>query len=240
MRLNKLIANSGVASRRKAEELIQNKKVFINGSVVSEVLTFVQENDIVEVNGQNISQWINKEHIINTTKLWLFHKPKGTITSRCDPQGRKTIFSLLPINMQNVLSIGRLDYNTEGLILLTNNGQLSRFFELPQNKIQRIYKCRVFGNTLSENNLNQIRNGITVNGIKYGQIEIVQNDRKWFTLTLKEGKNREIRNIFEYFNMHVTRLIRVQYGSFKLNHLQPGNVIEVPEEVLKKIINKNL
>jgi 23S rRNA pseudouridine2605 synthase len=238
MRLAKLIAASGIASRRQAENIIIEGRVKINGIVVLDVVTFVKDFDDVVVDNINISRWLKKDFVLNETKLWIFHKPKGIITSRKDPQGRQTIFELLPKEMRNVLSIGRLDYNTEGLILLTNNGALSRFFELPKNAIERIYKCRVFGPQISENDLNIIRSGITISGVNYGKIDIKQNDEKWFTMTLREGKNREIRKIFENFGMKVSRLIRVQYGEFKLKNLELGSVLEVSKDIVAKYTSR--
>jgi 23S rRNA pseudouridine2605 synthase len=238
MRLSKLIAISGFASRREAENIILSGRVKVNNVVITDVVTFIKDSDEVVVDKINISDWLKKDFVINETKLWLFHKPKGVITSRKDPQGRQTIFELLPKVMQNALTVGRLDYNTEGLILLTNNGSLSRFFELPKNAIARIYKCRVFGKEMSDNDLNRIRSGITIDGINYGEIDIKQNDGRWFTLTLREGKNREIRKIFENFGMKVSRLIRVQYGEFKLRNLEIGNILEVSKDIVAKYTSK--
>lgn len=238
MRLAKLIAMSGIASRRQAENIIVEGRVKVNGIIITDVVTFIQDSDDVVVDGISISRWLKKDFVLNETRLWVFHKPKGIITSRKDPQGRQTIFELLPKDMRNLLTVGRLDYNTEGLILLTNNGSLSRFFELPQNSIERIYKCRVFGSKMSEDDLNIIRSGITIDGINYGKIDIKQNDEKWFTLTLREGKNREIRKIFENFGMKVSRLIRVQYGEFKLKNLAPGKLMEIVKDIVVKYTSK--
>jgi 23S rRNA pseudouridine2605 synthase len=238
MRLGKLIAASGFASRRQAENIIIEGRVKVNGVIITDVVTFIQDSDDVVVDNKNISKWLKKDFVLNETKLWIFHKPKGVITSRKDPQGRQTIFELLPKNMQNLLTVGRLDYNTEGLILLTNNGALSRFFELPKNAIERIYKCRVFGPKMSENDFNMIRLGITIDGINYGKIDIKQNDEKWFTMILREGKNREIRKIFENFGMTVSRLIRVQYGEFKLRNLEIGNVLEVSKDIVAEYTSR--
>lgn len=238
MRLGKLIAASGFASRRQAENIIIEGRVKVNGVIITDVVTFIQDSDDVVVDNKNISKWLKKDFVLNETKLWIFHKPKGVITSRRDPQGRQTIFELLPKDMRNLLTVGRLDYNTEGLLLLTNNGALSRFFELPKNAIKRIYKCRVFGPKMSENDFNMIRSGITIDGINYGKIDIKQNDDKWFTMILREGKNREIRKIFENFGMTVSRLIRVQYGEFKLRNLEIGNVLEVSKDIVAKYTSR--
>lgn len=238
MRLAKVIAASGIASRRRAEEMIIDGRVSVNGSVIRDVVTFVNEDDKVFFDGKDISQWLQKDFVESETKLWLFNKPKGVITSKNDPQGRVTLFSLLPKNLRCLISVGRLDYNTEGLILLTNNGALARYFELPKNKIERIYKCRVFGIKLSERNLDEIRDGITIEGINYGAINIEQEGDKWYTLTLREGKNREIRRIFEHYGLKVTRLIRISYGEFKLSDLNDYEIVEVPQKVVQRYILK--
>ena len=204
----------------------------MNDEVINSCVTFVNESDKVVVDGVDISKWLKKDVVIEQTKMWVFHKPKEVITSRKDPQGRMTIFSILPREMSNVLSVGRLDYKTEGLILLTNNGSLSRFFELPQNHIKRVYKCKVFRSYMTNNDLNMIRDGITIDGIHYKNIDIRQDDEKWFTMVLQEGKNREIRKIFENFDMQVSRLIRTQYGEFKLGNLRAGEFFEVNRDIV--------
>jgi 23S rRNA pseudouridine2605 synthase len=234
MRVAKVIAASGIASRRAAEKIILDGKVTVNGKVINEIVTIVSRNDQVVVDGKNISKWISRDFVNGQIKLWLFNKPTGVITSHCDPQGRVTLFSLLPKGLQNLISVGRLDYNSEGLILLTNNGSLARYFELPKNSIERIYRCRVFGGTLSERNLDEIRGGVTVEGINYGAIKIVQDSDKWYRLTLKEGKNREIRRIFEHYRLKVTRLIRISYGEFNLGYINSGQLVEVPFEIVEK------
>ncbi len=233
MRLSKVIAMSGLASRRGAEELIIDGIVKVNNQTITNVVTFVNDGDEIIVGQKNISKWLKQDFVNNEMKLWLFHKPKGVITSRSDPEGRTTLFSLLPYNLQSLISVGRLDYNTEGLILLTNNGSLARYFELPKNAIKRVYRCRVFGPTLSKNNLDEIRHGIVVNGINYGALDINQDSDKWYSLTLKEGKNREIRNIFEHYGLKVTRLIRIAYGEFKLMNLNLGEIVEVHPTVVE-------
>jgi 23S rRNA pseudouridine2605 synthase len=232
MRIAKVIAASGIASRRAAEKIVLDGRVSINGKVINEVVTLVNRNDKVLVDGKDISQWINKDFVNEQIKLWLFNKPTGVITSHSDPQGRTTLFSLLPKELRNLISVGRLDYNSEGLILLTNNGALARYFELPKNSIERIYRCRVFGEKLSRRDLEEIRLGITVQGINYGAIKIIQDSDKWYTLTLQEGKNREIRRIFEHYGLKVTRLIRIAYGEFHLSNLKPGNLAQVPSKVV--------
>lgn len=238
MRLSKIIAMSGLASRRGAEELIIDGIVKVNDKTVTDIVTFVKEGDEIIVGRQNISQWLKKDFVKSEIKLWLFNKPKAVITSRSDPQGRTTLFSLLPSELHGLISVGRLDYNTEGLILLTNNGRLARYFELPSNALKRVYRARVYGSTLSNKNLDEIRAGITVNGINYGAIDIMQDSDKWYTLTLKEGKNREIRHIFEHYGLKVTRLIRISYGEFKLSDLKPCETIEIHPTVVEQYKSK--
>lgn len=237
MRLAKLIAISGFASRREAENIIISGRIRVNGIIINNIVTLLKCDDVVFIDNIDISQWLKPGYRYSQTQLWIFYKPKGYITSHKDPQGRPTIFSILPRNMQNILTIGRLDLNTEGLLLLTNNGELARYFELPKNDIERVYRCRLFGPTMRHNDLNELRNGITIDGMRYKNIEIVQDNDKWFTVTLREGKNREIRRIFEYLDMQVTRLIRIQYGEFKLDNIYLGDVVEVSRPKVLKYVN---
>lgn len=234
MRLAKIIATSGIASRRQAEQLILDGRVRVNGCIIKDVVTFVNNTDKILVDGHDISKWLQNDFVMDQIQLWLFNKPKGVITSRVDPQGRPTLFSLLPQNMQKLLSVGRLDYNTEGLILLTNSGQLARYFELPKNDIARVYRCRVFGPKISEKILNEIRGGITIDGVSYREIKITHDSDKWLTMVLTEGKNREIRRILAHYGIKVTRLIRIQYGEFELGGLKSGKLAKVRQEVVER------
>jgi len=234
MRLSKIIAMSGIASRRNAEKLITDGIVKINNNIVTNIITFVKEGDKIIVGSKDISQWLNKNFADKQIRLWLFNKPKGIITSHSDPQGRKTLFELLPTPLQSLMSIGRLDYNTEGLILLTNNGKLARYFELPYNAIERVYRARVYGSKLSNSDLDIIRSGITIDDINYGPIDIKQDSDKWYTLKLQEGKNREIRNIFAYHCLKVTRLIRTSYGEFNISDIKPGEIKEVHAKIVER------
>ena len=211
-RIAKIIAESGFCSRRQAEKLIISGKVFVNSIKVNTPAYFVDENDKILVEGKLIKR-------TNKTELFILHKPKGVIVSSNDPQGRKTIYDIIPNNMKQLHYIGRLDFNTEGLLLLTNNGSLKRFLELPVNKIERIYKVKVYGNI---NNLDnqKLEKGITIDSIKYGPIIINVLDNKgkntWITVKLKEGKNREIRKIMSHFHLHINDLIRTNFGPFKV------------------------
>ena len=221
MRLAKFIAGAGLASRREAEKLIVEGLVKVNGLIITSPVTFVIEGDKVELDGKLVGK---SPKIL----LYKFYKAKEVIVSRSDPQGRVTLFDLLPKKYKNLITIGRLDYKTEGLILLTNNGDLARYFELPKNQIKRSYKVKVFGALLAKNQLEKIRKGIELDGIRYQAIQINYLGDKWYEMILSEGKNREIRKIFEAFDCQVSRLIRVAYGDYQLEDMKPGELIEVP------------
>ena len=236
-RIAKTIAESGICSRREAEKLINLGKVFVNGKKIDKPAFFVNKNDKIIVD--------NKPIQTNTkTQLFIFNKPKGVIVSNKDLQGRKTIYDIIPQNMKKLLYIGRLDFNTEGLLLLTNKGKLKRFFELPINKIERTYKVKVHGNINNINN-NQLKSGITINKIKYGSINtrVIQSTEKnsWIEVKLTEGKNREIRKVMEFFNLYINDLIRIKFGPFILDTLKRGEVIKVEEKIINLYIkNKGI
>ena len=236
-RIAKIIAESGFCSRRQAEKLIISGKVFVNSIKINTPAYFVDENDKILVEGKLIKR-------TNKTELFILHKPKGVIVSSGDPQGRKTIYDIIPNNMKQLHYIGRLDFNTEGLLLLTNNGSLKRFLELPVNKIERIYKVKVYGNI---NNLDnqKLEKGITIDRIKYGPIimNVLDNKGKntWITVKLKEGKNREIRKIMSHFHLHINDLIRTNFGPFKLRNLKRGEIMLVEQSIVNLFIkNKGL
>jgi 23S rRNA pseudouridine2605 synthase len=236
-RIAKTIAESGICSRREAEKLINLGKVFVNGKKINKPTVFVNDNDKIVVDGKLIKT--------NTkTKLFIFNKPKGVIVSTIDPQGRRTIYDIVPQNMKKLLYIGRLDFNTEGLLLLTNNGKLKRFLELPVNKIERIYKVKVHGNINNLNN-DQLKKGITLNNIRYGSIitKIIQKKEKysWIEVKLTEGKNREIRKVMEFYNLYINDLIRIKFGPFTLSNLKHGEIIKVEEKIINLYIkNKGI
>lgn len=239
MRIAKAIAESGVASRREAERLIEQGRVVCDGKVVTSPVSFVDENSHIEVDGKIIKN--NSDDV----RLWKFYKPVGVLTTRSDPQKRKTIFEVIKLDFPRVIYVGRLDINSEGLLLLTNNGALARYFELPKSKIKRTYKVRVYGN-LTEGILKSIRRGVAIDGFNYGKIDIkvIKRDNEskasskntWLLMTLTEGKNREIRKIFEYFGLRVNRLIRVSYQKFQLGSMKPGDVEEVSHEEVKSLL----
>ena len=235
-RIAKVMARHGVCSRRDAELMIQERKVAVNGKIIDTPATKVTDQDEIAVNGVVL----NKK---STSRLWRFYKPGGVITSHKDPQGRTTLFSLLPDTMPRVVSVGRLDLMSEGLILLTNDGTLARRLELPTNRLKRTYNVRVFG-LVDEKKLTALQKGIMIDGIRYGpifaRIMTQQNTNCWLSVTIHEGKNRELRNIFTHLGYRVNRLIRVAYGPFDLDRLQPGELAEVPSEVLHSYSQNNL
>ena len=233
-RLAKRMARAGLCSRREAEAWILAGIVKVNGKVVSTPAFNVTESDMVVVDGQQVAE---KE----PTRLWLYHKPAGLVTSHKDEAGRPTVFSALPKDMPRVISIGRLDLNSEGLLLLTNDGGLARKLELPSNGWIRKYRVRAYGN-INAGMLAQMKKGVVAGGINYGSVEAAvdskQGGNSWLTVSLKEGKNREIRNIFEHFDCKVSRLLRISYGPFILGKLERGEVKEVPKKMLESFIGK--
>ncbi|MBO7556639.1 MAG: rRNA pseudouridine synthase [Alphaproteobacteria bacterium] len=228
-RIAKLIARSGVCSRRDAEKLILQKRITLNDETVISPATNVEPTDNIKIDGEKLPS-------PEQTRLWLYYKPVGLITSHKD-SSRKTVFESLPEGMPRVISVGRLDLNSEGLLLLTNNGELSRMLELPQNGWSRRYKVKVHG-LIKKEKLESLENGVTIDGIDYGAVKIVINSTQgtntWLTITLNEGKNREIRKLMQYIGLEVARLIRLSYGPFQLGNLQKGEVKEVSQKVLRE------
>lgn len=235
-RIAKVIARAGICSRREAEKLIEQGRVTVDGTTLTTPAVLVTAKNVVKIDGERLP-------VKEPLRLWLFHKPKGYVTTHKDPQQRQTVFDLLPKDMPRVISIGRLDLNTEGLLLLTNDGALSRHLELPKNGWIRRYRVRVFGK-VSPAMLEQMQQGITVDGVAYGAIDATldrqQGGNSWLTLSLKEGKNREIRKVCEYFGLKVNRLIRVSYGPFQLGSLQEGKLKEVSAKVVAEQLGKFL
>ena len=225
-RIAKFLSGAGVCSRRDAEWLIAEGRVSVNGDVLTTPATLVSEEDVIVVDGDTIQ---NKS---SSPRLWRYHKPEGLITSHRDELGRATVFDHLPREMPRVISVGRLDINSEGLLLLTTSGELSRALELPQNALERTYRVRVHATPMEEH-LDEIRHGLRIDGVDYAPAEVALESAKdtgrnrWLTMTIREGKNREIRRIFEHFGHRVSRLIRVSYGPFALGNLAPGQVAEV-------------
>jgi 23S rRNA pseudouridine2605 synthase len=233
-RIAKVLARAGVCSRRDAEKLVADGKVKVDGKVITSPALNVTSANRIEVNGKPLPQ-------AEPMRLWLYHKPTGLMTSHKDPQGRATVFGSLPAGMPRVISIGRLDFNSEGLLLLTNDGALSRRLELPSTGWIRRYRARVFGRP-SDEAVKKLARGLTIDGVEYGPIEVEvereRGDNCWLVIGLREGKNREIRKVLEYFGHQVSRLIRVAYGPFQLGVLPPGQVKEVPPKVLREQLGR--
>jgi 23S rRNA pseudouridine2605 synthase len=222
-RIAKFLARAGVASRRESERLIEAGRVMLNGAVVGTPATLVDARDVIAVDGNVIA-------VREPTRLWRYHKPAGLVTTARDPEGRPTVFGALPKVLPRVLSVGRLDINTEGLLLLTNDGGLARYLEHPAQGVSRTYRIRAYG-TVNEVAIAQLANGITIDGINYRPVRTTLDRRDtsncWLTMTLNEGKNREIKILLAHLGLRVTRLIRTSYGPFELGTLPPGEAEEV-------------
>jgi 23S rRNA pseudouridine2605 synthase len=235
-RIAKVMARAGLASRREAEAWIAAGRVTVNGAVISSPALNVTTRDRIVVDGQPLPQRAR-------TRLFLYHKPRGLVTTHSDPQGRPTIFRALPKRLPRVISIGRLDINSEGLLLLTNDGGLARALELPSTGWLRSYRVRALGRVTQEA-LDGLKRGITVAGIHYGPIEATldreQGANVWLTVGLREGKNREVRKVLEQLGLQVNRLIRVAYGPFELGELDDGEVEEVETEELRAALGPEL
>ena len=233
-RIAKVIARAGVCSRRDAERLIGEGRVKLNGAVLKTAATNVTAKDKILIDNQPLPQ---KEE----TRLWIYHKPAGLVVSNHDPEGRPTIFEKLREQLPRVVSIGRLDINTEGLLLLTNDGELARFLELPATGWIRRYRVRAYGR-VNEDALKKIEKGVEIDGVKYGPIEAkletAQGDNQWLTISIREGKNREVKRICEYLSLQVNRLIRVNFGPFVLGELARGGIEEVPARAMKSSVGE--
>ena len=229
-RIAKWLARAGISSRRDAERLIAEGKVKLNGALISHPATFVTPGDVVLVDGRPIAA-------PERTRLWRYHKPDGLMTTHRDPEGRPTVFEKLPPELPRVVSVGRLDLASEGLLLLTNDGALARRLELPATGWIRRYRVRVFG-AVDPKALASLRHGVTVAGVRYGPIEAGLDARKgdncWLTVALREGRNREVRRVMAHLGLAVSRLIRVSYGPFQLGQLPRGAVEEVRAKVLRE------
>jgi 23S rRNA pseudouridine2605 synthase len=229
-RIAKVMARAGLASRRQAEAWIAAGRVAVNGAVISSPALNVTPSDRIAVDGQPLPRH-------ERTRLFLYHKPRGLVTTHSDPEGRPTIFAALPKDLPRLISVGRLDINTEGLLLLTNDGGLARVLELPATGWLRRYRVRALGRVLQPA-LDRLRGGITVEGVHYGPIEATldreQGANVWLTVGIREGKNREVRKVLETLTLKVNRLIRVAFGPFELGDLDDGAVEEVKTEELRK------
>ena len=234
IRIAKLISNSGFTSRRDAEKLILEKRVKLNGKVIDSPALNTNTNSVIEIDGKVIET-------STRTQVWLFNKPKGCLVTKKDPQNRATIYDFLPKQMQSIKSIGRLDYNSEGLLILTNNGDFSRYLELPNNNFKRNYRVRVFGKIIDKR-LQNLSKGIKVNGEKFKPIDVNiekrQKSNSWLNFTLYEGRNREIRKVCKYLGLEVSRLIRYSYGPFNLGNLNKCGVKKIPNSFLIRKLPK--
>ena len=235
-RIAKAIARSGFCSRRDAEKIIAEGRVTLNGKLLDTPAVNVTEKDRILIDGQPLQPPVE-------VRLWRYHKPKGRVTTHRDPQGRPTVFEALPEDMPRVISIGRLDLNTEGLLLLTNDGDLARHLESPATAWVRRYRVRVHGK-VDETALERLGKGVEIEGVKYGPVDAkldrVQGTNAWLTLGLREGKNREIRKLMEHLGLEVGRLIRISFGPFQLGDMETGAVEEVKRRILAEQIGSAL
>lgn len=232
-RIAKVLARAGLCSRRDAERWIADGRVKLNGKVLDTPAVTVTEKDMILVDGKPLPDR-------QETRLWRYHKPAGLVTTHKDPEGRETVFDKMPPEVGRVISVGRLDLNTEGLLLLTNDGELARKLELPSTGWLRRYRVRVHGK-VDEKALEELKNGVTIDGVRYApiqaSIDATEKERKkantWLLVALSEGKNREIRKVMEHLGLEVNRLIRVSYGPFQLAAIPKGGIEEVAPKTLK-------
>ena len=235
-RIAKVVSRAGLASRRDAEEWITQGRVSVNGRVINSPALDVTGNDVITVDGKPLPP---RER----TRLWMFHKPRGLMTTHADPEGRPTVFDNLPEGLPRLISIGRLDFNTEGLLLLTNDGGLARALELPDTGWLRRYRVRAHGE-VTQGQLDELKKGVEVDGVKYGSIDATlerdQGANVWLVFAIREGKNREVRNVMAHLGLEVNRLIRISYGPFQLAELAEGEVEEVKTRVLREQLGEKI
>jgi 23S rRNA pseudouridine2605 synthase len=235
-RIAKVVSRAGLASRRDAEEWIVQGRVTVNGRVINSPALDVTANDVISVDGKPLPP---RER----TRLFMFHKPRGLMTTHADPEGRPTVFDNLPEGLPRLISIGRLDFNTEGLLLLTNDGGLARALELPDTGWLRRYRVRAHGE-VTQGQLDELKKGVEVDGVKYGPIDATlerdQGANVWLVFAIREGKNREVRNVMAHLGLEVNRLIRVSYGPFQLAELAEGEVEEVKTRVLREQLGEKI
>lgn len=228
-RIAKIVARAGLCSRRDAEEWIVQGRVAVNGRVINSPALDITANDVVTIDGKPLPE---RER----TRLFLYHKPRGLMTTHDDPEGRPTVFDNLPDGLPRLISIGRLDFNTEGLLLLTNDGGLARALELPDTGWLRRYRVRAHGD-VTQAQLDELKKGVEVDGVKYGSIDAtLERDKAanvWIVFAIREGKNREVRNVMAHLGLEVNRLIRISYGPFQLGEIEEGQVEEIKSRVLR-------
>lgn len=235
-RIAKVLARAGIASRREIERMIEDRRISLDGKVLTSPALNVTGVEKITVDGKPVAA-------AEEARVWRYHKSAGTMTTNRDPQGRPTIFEKLPPELPRVVTIGRLDFNTEGLLLLTNDGELARHLELPANAWLRHYRVRVYGG-VDQKKLQQLEAGVTIEGERYESIKATletekqEGSNQWVSITLHEGKNREIRKVMAHLGLQVTRLIRVSYGPFQLGKLPRGGIEEVPRRILRESLGK--
>jgi 23S rRNA pseudouridine2605 synthase len=231
-RIAKLLARAGVASRREIERMIADRRIALDGTVLTTPATVLPSLNGVTVDGKPVRE-------TPPTRLFLFHKPAGVLTAATDPKGRKTIYDVLPKDLPRLMPVGRLDLNTEGLLLMTNDGELKRKLELPSMGVERIYRARAYGR-VTQADLEALMLGTEIDGMRYGPINANIERRTganlWIEMALKEGKNREVRRVLEYLGLEVSRLIRTAYGPFILADLPSGKIGEVRERDLQHFV----
>ena len=227
-RVTKLLARAGVASRRAVERMIEEGRITYNGAVLTQPAPLLASTEGLSVDGQPVAKPLS-------TRLYRFYKPAGCLTTTYDPKGRKTIYDLLSPDLPRLMPVGRLDYSSEGLLLLTNDGEFKRQLELPASGVERTYRARAFG-TISQRQLETLAEGLTIDGVHYGRINANLERRtghnQWIEMTLTEGKNREVRKILEYFGLSVNRLIRTRYGPFDLGDLPVSATASIARDLM--------
>lgn len=235
-RIAKIVARAGLCSRRDAEDWIVQGRVAVNGRVINSPALDITANDVVTIDGKPLPE---RER----TRLFLYHKPRGLMTTHDDPEGRPTVFDNLPEGLPRLISIGRLDFNTEGLLLLTNDGGLARALELPDTGWLRRYRVRAHGE-VTQAQLDELKKGVEVDGVKYGSIDAtLERDKAanvWIVFAIREGKNREVRNVMAHLGLEVNRLIRISYGPFQLGEIEEGQVDEIKSRVLREQLGEKI
>lgn len=237
-RIAKRIASAGICSRREAERLIEEGRVTVNGKSIESPALNVTESDAIKVDGTLL-----KPKTTETPRIYAMNKPAGYLTTTHDPEGRPTVFEILPPNLPRLITVGRLDYDSEGLLLFTTSGALARALELPKNALPRTYRVRVNGQ-ITDKHLHMLSRGVDIEGEKFRPIQVVPDTEKtsgrnrWLSVTLREGKNREIRRVFEYYGYPVSRLIRVAYAGIELGDMHEGAVAPIAQHKVAALCKK--